>query len=412
MAKMVLSDLGDLRGRRVLVRTDFNVPLDKKSGAITNDRRIRAALPTVRALLDAGAAVIVMSHLGRPSGDPAKDALLRMDRVAERFRELLGRPVLKAADTVVGPAVSAAAAAMKPGDVLLLENLRFDPREQKNDPEFAAALAALADVYVNDAFGTCHNDNDASMVAVPAAMKAQGKPRAVGLLVARELEVIDGLMSNPRRPLVAVMGGAKVSDKIAFIKALLGKVDQLLVGGKMAYAFAKAQGVGVGAMDVADDEVAAAAKLLPEVGRKISLPADSLCAKPDQLDETCVAAGPIPPGWIGVDIGPKTLADYAGRIRSAGTVIWNGPVGWFEQPKFSVGTKGIADAMAASSATTVVGGGETAEAVERFGLDGRMTHVSTGGGAFLAYVEGRPFASLAQIDDRTAAPGSSVVRRQ
>src|SRR5947209_3103512 len=221
MAKKTLADLPDLKGRRVLVRVDFNAPLDKKTGAITNDRRIRAALPTVRQLLDRGAAVVAMSHLGRPSGDPAKDAPLRMDKVAARFGELLGKPVQKAADQVVGPAVTAAVTALKPGDAVLLENLRFDPREQKNDPEFAAALAALGDAYVNDAFGTCHNDHDASMVAVPAAMKAQGKPRAVGLLVAKELEVIDGLMTAPRRPLLAVMGGAKVSDKVKFITALL-----------------------------------------------------------------------------------------------------------------------------------------------------------------------------------------------
>src|SRR5205807_460471 len=250
MPKKTIADLRDVRGKRVLIRVDFNVPLDKKTGDIKTDRRIRAAIPTVQQLLDRGAAVVAMSHLGRPSGDPAKDAPLRMDKVAARFGELLGKPVKKAADQVVGPAVTATVAAMKPGDVLLLENLRFDPREQKNDPEFAAQLAALGDVYVNDAFGTCHNDKDASMVAVPAAMKAQGKPRAVGLLVAKELEVIDGLMAHPKRPLLAVMGGAKVSDKINFINALLGKVDHLLIGGKMGYTFMRAQGTAVGAMQI------------------------------------------------------------------------------------------------------------------------------------------------------------------
>jgi phosphoglycerate kinase len=398
MAKKTLADLPNLKGKRVLVRVDFNVPLNKKTGAISNDRRIRAALPTVRQLLDRGAAVIAMSHLGRPSGDPAKDAFLKMDRVAARFGELLGRPVKKAADVVVGPPVRDAAQALKPGEVLLLENLRFDPREQKNDAAFAAEIAALGDVYVNDAFGTCHNDKDASMVAVPAAMKAQGKPRVVGLLVAKELQVIDALMSDPKRPLLAVMGGAKVSDKINFINALLGKVDHLLIGGKMGYAFLKARGVDVGAMKIADEEVAAAGKLLPQVGTKITLPVDSLVVKSDDLSQTKVVEGAIPPGYEGVDIGPKTLAAYADRIRKAGTVIWNGPVGWFEQPAFSMGTRGIAEAMAASGAVTVVGGGETAEAVEQFGLDGKMTHVSTGGGAFLKYVEGTPFASLAQID--------------
>jgi phosphoglycerate kinase len=238
------------------------------------------------------------------------------------------------------------------------------------------------------------------MVAVPAAMKSQGKPRAVGLLVAKELSVIDGLMTNPRRPLIAIMGGAKVTDKIAFISALLAKVDHLLIGGKMTFAFQKAQGVSVGSLAVAADDVAAAKTLLPQVGKKIALPVDALCAKPDDLSQTKVCEGPVPDGYVGVDIGPKTLAAYSAQIASAGTVMWNGPVGWFEQPAFSGGTKGIAAAMAASPATTVVGGGETAEAVEQFGVDFKMTHVSTGGGAFLAYVEGKKFASLAQIDDR------------
>lgn len=398
--KKSITDLGDLRGRRVLVRVDFNVPLDKKTGAISNDRRIRSALPTVRALLDAGASVIAMSHLGRPSGDPAKDAKLKMDNVAARFGELLGQPVKKAADLVVGPAVAATVSGMKPGDVVLLENLRFDPREQKNDAEFAVAIADLGDVYVNDAFGTCHNDRDASMVAVPAVMKLQGRPRAVGLLVEKELKVIDELMSQPRRPLVAVMGGAKVSDKIAFINALLSKVDTLMIGGKMMFAFQKARGESVGGLAVADEEMNAAQSLLPQVGRKIILPVDALCAKSDELSQTRIIEGPIPEGFVGVDIGPKTLSEYSARIASAGTVVWNGPVGWFEQAAFADGTKGIASAMAKSSAVTVVGGGETAEAVEQFGFDAKMTHVSTGGGAFLAYIEGKRFASLAQIDDR------------
>jgi phosphoglycerate kinase len=398
MPKKTIKDLGDLTGKKVLVRVDFNVPLDKQSGDISNDRRIRAALPTIQFLLGKGAAVIAMSHLGRPKGDPALDAPLRMDRVAARFGELLGRPVKKASDEVIGPEARAAALALKPGEVLVLENLRFDAREQKNDPDFAHALAALGDVYVNDAFGTAHNDSDASMVAVPAAMK--GKPRVLGFLVAKELEVIDGLMGNPKRPLLAVMGGAKVSDKVKFIKALLGKVDHLLVGGKMTYTFLKARGVSVGNMQIDDKEVAAAADLLPQVGTKITLPVDSLCAKSDDLKTTQVVEGPIPAGYEGVDVGPKTVAQYADRVKKAGTVIWNGPVGWFEKPAFANGTRGIAQAMAESQAVTVVGGGETAEAVEQFGYDAKMTHVSTGGGAFLAYVEGKKFASLAQIDEK------------
>lgn len=401
MPKKTIADLGDLRGKRVLIRVDFNVPLDKKSGAVKNDRRIRGALPTITKLLDAGASILAMSHLGRPEkATPEERKNLTMDKVAARFSELLGKPVKKAADEVVGAAVSAVAAAMKPGDVILLENLRFDPREQKNDPEFAASIAALGDVYVNDAFGTCHNDKDASMVAVPAALKAAGKPRAVGLLVQKELEVIESLMGSPKRPVVAIMGGAKVSDKINFINALLAKVDQLLIGGKMTYTFMKAQGVEVGSMKIDAEELENAKKLLPHVGTKITLPVDSLAAKSEDLNATMVFEGPIAAGFEGVDIGPKTLEAYSEKIKQSATVIWNGPVGWFEKPAFSAGTKGIAEAMALSGAVTVVGGGETAEAVEQFGFDSKMTHVSTGGGAFLAYVEGKKFQSLAQIDDR------------
>ncbi len=401
MPKKTLADLGDLAGRKVLVRVDFNVPLDKKTGAVKNDRRIRGALPTIQALLKAGASVVAMSHLGRPEkATPEERNHLTMHKVALRLGELLGLPVAKAGKDVIGSEVTAAVAALKPGQVVLLENLRFDPREQKNDADFAAAIAALGDAYVNDAFGTCHNDKDASMVAVPAALKAAGKPRAVGLLVAKELEIIEGLMASPKGPVLAVMGGAKVSDKIAFINALLQKVDHLLIGGKMAYTFLKSQGVDVGGTRVAAEELDAAKPLLPHVGGKITLPVDYLAAKSDDLTVTKVLEGNIDAGFEGVDIGPKSLALYGARIAEAGTVIWNGPVGWFEQPAFSGGTRGIAAAMAASRAVTVVGGGETAEAVEQFGYDTGMTHVSTGGGAFLAYIEGKNFQSLAQIDDR------------
>jgi phosphoglycerate kinase len=400
MAKKTIADLGDLKGKKVLLRVDFNVPIDKISGEIKNDRRIRGAIPTFKALLKAGASVIAMSHLGRPSGDPAKDKLYTTDKVAERLADLLDVPVTKAGNTVVGPTVTAASAALKPGNVLMLENVRFDPREQQNDPEFAAAIASLGDVYVNDAFGTCQNDKDASMVAVPAAMKAAGKPRAIGLLVAREMEVIDGLMGAPKKPVLGVMGGAKVSDKIAFINALLQKVDHLLIGGKMAYTFLKARGLDVGSTKVAPEELTAAQPLLQYVGSKITLPVDCLAAKSEDQHVTQVFEGNIAAGFEGVDIGPKTLAMFADRIKESATVIWNGPVGWFEVPAFSKGTKGVAEAMATSGAVTVVGGGETAEAVEQFGFDTKMTHVSTGGGAFLAYVEGKKFQSLAQIDDR------------
>jgi phosphoglycerate kinase len=396
MAKKTIKDLHDLASKRVLVRVDFNVPQDK-AGNITNDRRIRMALPTIKTLLDGGAAVVLMSHLGRPKGDPQKDAVFKMDKVGTQLGQLLGKPVRKL-DEVVGPAVEAAVKAMKAGDVVLLENLRFNPAEQKGDPAFAAQLAKLADVYVNDAFGTCHRD-DASMVAVPQAM--QGKPRVVGLLVAKELDVLDKLLSAPGRPFVGILGGAKVSDKIGFIKALLGRVDRTLIGGAMTYTFMKAQGQGTGGSRVEADKLDVARELLTLGKGKIILPVDHLIVQAlEKFDTAKVVEGEIPDGWIGVDIGPKTIAQYQKEIAGAGTVVWNGPMGKFEDEPYSKGTKAVAQAMADSKATTIVGGGETAEAVEEFGLDSKMAHVSTGGGAFLEYVEGTPFAALAQVDDR------------
>jgi phosphoglycerate kinase len=398
MAKKTLSDLKDLRGKRVLIRVDFNVPLDS-AGNITNDRRIRAALPTIRQALDAGAAVIVMSHLGRPKGDPKKDAPFRMDRVAGRLQELLGRNVRKV-DEVVGPAVTAAAAALKPGEVLLLENLRFHPGEQAGDAAFAGQLAALADVYVNDAFGTCHR-NDASMVAVPAAMARAGKPRVVGQLVAKELDILDRLLSSPPRPFLGILGGAKVSDKIGFIKALLGRVDKVLIGGAMSYTFMKSQGRGVGGSKVEADKLDVARELLALGKGKIVLPVDHLVVEKIDAPATArVVEGDIPDGLVGVDVGPKTIALFTAEIGRAGTVIWNGPLGKFEDEPYSKGTRAVAEAMAACPGVTVVGGGETAEAVEELGLAEKMKHVSTGGGAFLEYVEGTPFAALGQIEDR------------
>jgi len=396
MAKKTSADLGDLRGRRVLIRVDFNVPLDDK-GNVSNDRRIRAAVPTIAAALDAGASVVVMSHLGRPKGDPKKDAPYRMDKVAQRLGELLGKPVCKV-DEVVGPAASAAALALKPGEVLVLENLRFHPGEQAGDAAFAKQIAALGDVYVNDAFGTCHRE-DASMAAVPAAMA--GKPRVVGKLVARELEVLDRLLSAPPRPFVGILGGAKVSDKIGFIKSLLKRVDRVLIGGAMSYTFMKAQGGGTGNSKVEADKLDVARELLQLGQGKISLPVDHLVVQGLDAPKTAkVVEGDIPDGWIGVDVGPKTIKQYTEEIARAGTVVWNGPLGKYEDEPYSKGTKAIALALVGSKATTIVGGGETAEAVEAFGLADKMTHVSTGGGAFLEYVEGTPFPALAQIVDR------------
>jgi phosphoglycerate kinase len=396
MPKQTVNDLKGLSGKRVLVRVDFNVPQDA-TGKITNDRRIRAALPTLKHLLGAGASVIVMSHLGRPKGDPKKDAPFKMDGVAARLGDMLGTPVKKV-DQVVGPQVEAAAKNLKPGQVLLLENLRFDPREQAGDKSFAADLAKLADVYVNDAFGTCHRA-DASMVAVPAAM--HGKPRVVGLVVAKELQILDQLLSHPRRPFLAILGGAKVSDKIGFIKALLQRVDHVLVGGAMSYTFMKAEGLNVGSSKVEADKIDVAAELLQLAKGKILLPMDHLAVERlDAPQSVKVVEGAIPEGWIGVDIGPKTIAHYTAEIAKAATVVWNGPLGKYEDAPYSKGTRRIAEALAASAAITVVGGGETAEAVESFGLDAKMKHVSTGGGAFLEYVEGTPFAALAEIDEK------------
>ncbi len=399
MAKKTLADLPALRGKRVLIRVDFNVPLDA-DGTITNDRRIRAALPTIRHVLNAGGSAILMSHLGRPKGDPKKDAPFKLNRVAERLQELLQRPVRKI-DEVVGPNAQAAAKALKAGEVLVLENLRFHPGEQAGDRPFAQQLASLADVYVNDAFGTCHR-SDASMVAVPEAMT--GKPRVVGDLVAKELEVLDELLSTPRRPFVSILGGAKVSDKIGFIKSLLNRVDQVLVGGAMSYTFMKARGRGTGNSKVEADKLDVARELLRLGEQKIVLPLDHLVVQ--RLEEPQLARvveGDIPEGWMGVDIGPRTIRTYQEKIAPAGTVIWNGPLGKYEDEAYSHGTRAIAEALAHSAAVTVVGGGETAEAVESFGLGDKMTHVSTGGGAFLEYVEGTPFAALAQIENRNSS---------
>jgi phosphoglycerate kinase len=396
MAKKTLRDLTDLRGKRVLIRVDFNVP-QNDDGSISNDRRIRGAVPTIQHVLDAGGVAIVMSHLGRPKGDPKKDAVFSMTPVGERLGELLGRPVRKLHEST-GPAVAAAVAEAKPGDVVLLENLRFDPREQKGDPEFAAAIAALGDVYVNDAFGTCHR-TDASMYAVPTAMA--GKPRVVGFLVQKELDVLGQLLSHPKRPLLGVMGGAKVSDKIGFIKKMLSLVDRVLIGGAMSYTFMLAEGRGIGGSKAEKDKVDLAKELLTLGAGKIVLPLDHLIAeKPDPAAPTRIVEGDIPDGWCGLDIGPKTIAHYADLIAGAGTVVWNGPLGKFEDEPFSKGTKAIAQAMSVCRGTTIVGGGETAEAVEAFGLDAKMTHVSTGGGAFLEYVEGTPFKALSVIDDQ------------
>ncbi len=396
MAKQTIRDL-HLAGKKVLVRVDFNVP-QAKDGAVSDDRRIRAALPTLNHALEQGASLILVSHLGRPAGDPATDAPFRLDLVAARLQQLIGRPVRKVDDTV-GPAAQAAAAALEPGEILVLENVRFNKGEKKGDPGFAKQLAALADAYVNDAFGTCHRD-EASMVAVPEQFPPE--TRGIGFLVEKELQILDTLLKHPRPPMIAIMGGAKVSDKIGVIENLLPRIDKLLVGGAMTYTFLKAQGHATGKSRVEADKLDEARRLLELAGPKLVLPSDHLVSESlDPSSKTQVVEGnDIPNDWIGIDIGPATVASYAQVLASAGTVVWNGPMGKFEDEPFRHGTLGVARAMADSPGVTVVGGGETAEAVERFGFADRVSHVSTGGGAFLECLEGKSFNSLRVIPDR------------
>ncbi len=396
MSKQSVRDI-DVAGQKVLVRVDFNVP-QTSDGQVADDRRIRGALPTLKAVLDRGGSLILVSHLGRPSGDPATDAPFRLDPVAARPGELIGQPVKKVGDTV-GPEAEAACSALQPGGIVVLENVRFNKGEKKGDPAFAAKLAGLADCYVNDAFGTCHRD-EASMVAVPEQFPADR--RAIGFLVEKELQILDTLLRFPKHPYVAVMGGAKVSDKILVIENLLKKVDRLLIGGAMTYTFLAAQGVPIGSSRVEADKLDLARHVLEMAGEKIALPSDHLIAdKPAAGAQTrVVGRAEIPDGWFGMDIGPTTAAEYAAIIKQAGTVVWNGPMGMFEVEAFAAGTRSVAEAMAASPAVTAVGGGESAEAVEKFGLAEKVSHVSTGGGAFLESLEGKAFNSLKVIPDR------------
>jgi phosphoglycerate kinase len=397
MPKQTVRDL-DVAGKKVLVRVDFNVP-QTADGQVADDRRIRGALPTLNAILERGGSLILVSHLGRPSGDPAADAPFRLDHVAARLQDLIGRPVTKVGDTV-GPEAQAACGRLQPGGIVVVENVRFNKGEKKGDPDFARRLAALADCYVNDAFGTCHRD-EASMVAVPEQF--QPDRRAIGFLVEKELLILDTLLRFPKDPYVAVMGGAKVSDKITVIEHLLHKVDRLLIGGAMTYTFLKAQGLPIGRSKFEADKLDLARQVLDLAGDKLLLPIDHLVARqPEAGAETqVVGREEIPEGWFGMDIGPATCAEYAAIIKQAGTVVWNGPMGKFEVEAFGHGTRAIAEAMAASPAVTAVGGGESAEAIEKFGLADRVSHVSTGGGAFLESLEGKSFNALKVIPDRS-----------
>jgi phosphoglycerate kinase len=397
MAKKTIADV-DVRGKAVLMRVDFNVPLDDEQH-ITDDRRITEALPSIKSVLDRGGRVILMSHLGRPEGkDPAEDARYSLRPVAERLRELLPNPVHFATDTV-GDDAKAKAAALKNGEVLLLENVRFNKGEKKGDPDYAAVLAGFGDIYCNDAFGTCHR-TEGSMVAVPKAMV--GKPKVCGFLVEKEIRFLSEAIAHPERPFVAIIGGAKVSDKINVIQNLLKICDKVLIGGAMAYTFALAQGGSVGKSRVERDKLDLAHSLLAAGGGKLELPLDTHCG--DDFKPTCnklvVKAGQIPDDYEGFDIGPETIRKYADIIRTARTVVWNGPMGVFEMPPFDTGTRAIAEAIVASGATSIIGGGDSAAAIQEFGLAERVTHVSTGGGASLEMLEGKKFAAVELLDDK------------
>lgn len=391
MAKKTIRDV-DWAGKKALVRCDFNVPLNDDL-TISDDTRIVAALPTIRYLLEQGAAVILCSHLGRPKGKVVES--MRLTPVAERLSELLGVDVIKV-DDCVGPDVEAAAGALKAGQVLLLENLRFHPEEEKNDPAFAERLAQLADVFVNDAFGTAHRAH-ASTAGVADYM-----PAVAGLLIEKELTFLGQAVTDPERPFVAILGGAKVSDKIKVIENLLGKADKLLIGGGMANTFFKAKGLEVGDSLVEDDSLEVASELMAQGGDKLMLPVDVVVADAfaEDAQKKVIDVGDVEAGWRILDIGPKTVQLFAEQIERAKTVVWNGPVGVFEMAPFAKGTFGVARALAASSATSIVGGGDSAAAIAQAGLTDQIDHVSTGGGASLEFLEGVELPGIAVIEDK------------
>lgn len=393
MRKKTIEDI-DVEGKKVLVRVDFNVPLDEK-GNITDDTRIRAALPTINYLMERGAIVILVSHLGRPKGKVQER--LRMDPIAQRLAELLDKEVIKT-DDCIGDEPKQAIEDMREGDVLLLENVRFYPGEEANDPEFSKQLAELADVYVNDAFGTAHRAH-ASTVGV-----AEFLPAVSGFLMKKELEYLGKALENPERPFVSILGGAKVSDKIGVIKNLLTKVNYLLIGGGMAFTFLKAKGLEIGRSLLEEDKLSLAGELIKEAedkGVKLLLPVDVVVApelKPDAPYKR-VKVEEIPPDWMGVDIGKETVKEFSNIIKQAKTVVWNGPMGVFEMKPFTAGTKGIASALAESGAVTIIGGGDSAAAVEQLGYADKMTHISTGGGASLEFLEGRELPGVKALND-------------
>jgi len=397
MAKQTIADV-DVAGKRVLMRVDFNVPLDD-DGAVTDDRRVRMAIPTIHDVLDRGGSVVLMSHLGRPSGEPNPKFSLKP--AAEVLANLVAAPVQLAADTA-GDDAAAKVAALAARQVLVLENVRFNAGEKKgDDQQYIAKLASFGDVYCNNAFGTCHR-RQASMYAVPKAMKQAGKPTVVGFLVEKEIKYLADTLANPERPFVAILGGAKVSDKINVIDNLLGVCDQVLIGGAMAYTFSLAQGGQVGGSLVEPDKVELAKQLIERGGDKLVLPIDTHCG--DDFHSGCnkvvVQAGEIPDGYEGLDIGPETAKLYANIVGSAKTVVWNGPMGVFEMEPFDAGTKAVAQAIADGGGTSIIGGGDSAAAIEQLGFADQVSHVSTGGGASLEMLEGKSFASVDLLDEK------------
>lgn len=393
MATKTVADI-DVKGKKVLTRVDFNVPLE--GSKITDDRRIVQALPTIKSVIERGGRLILMSHLGRPKGGP--EAKYSLKPCQERLSKLLGKPVAFAEDCI-GQGAESAAAALKDGEILLLENLRFHKGEEKNDPNFAKQLAKVGDVYVNDAFGTAHREHASTF---GAAQALAGKPRVIGFLIQKELKFLGEAVNNPTRPFVVILGGAKVSDKIQVIKNLLPKCDTLLIGGAMAYTFFLAQSKTVGKSLTEPDQVALAKELIAEGGTKLKLPVDTVVAPGIDSTDTKVVEGSIPGDFSGFDIGPKTRELFKAEIAKAKTILWNGPMGVFEKPQFEAGTKtiatAVADATQGNKATSIIGGGDSAAAIEQMGLAEKVSHVSTGGGASLEFLENGHFSTLDILD--------------